>query len=289
MKEEETLCVMLKGLSKKDRKKVIKLCKDNGFKWYDHLRFKDSPNLDWLIIDLYSEEIMYHEGELDDEDIKIELPKDFDKLKSYFEEEPKFEKGQWYESNFSHSKHVALYSGFGGCNVGFCGEKWIDSIAILHPENWQPADMTKVKELLIKEAERRGFKEGVCVNGSSVKNRQIDSEEYSIEEVGFYMDDFLILPFETGKWAEIIKPSHEDLEKENKELKDKIKYSDQSYVITKQKAQIQDLENKLITNNAIAKCCTLELLELLDNGIVTHHQTIDKINEVFANLNTLNK
>jgi len=65
-------------------------------------------------------------------------------------------------------------------------------------------DIKEVERLLISQAEKKGYKKGVSVNGTYITNRLIRSEEFSIEDSGLYMDDFLIFNSETGRWVEII-------------------------------------------------------------------------------------
>lgn len=132
------------------------------------------------------------------------------------EVKPKFEVGKWYKR--PHNKALLFatadkgngwYSGYGFDNSGY----WMSSPS----PQWTlcgeiPATDKEVEEALIKEAERRGFKEGVTFK-PVVEN---------VDKVGKVTDRIIFFPkrlygyeqglasgknwiFYQGKWAEIIK------------------------------------------------------------------------------------
>lgn len=375
MKKVKDLCIKIKGASKEDRKKAIKLLKNNGFEWWNSDRFKDGKWAE-ISVDMKDKDFFYYHGDsVTRDDIVINLPQDFDKLKSYFEEDrvcgeiyraqdrvvrykcdnetfvkdvdvysqiilrndefygytkevfikeelrkatpeeaqklieaehengwyydgndlvkipeyveakedhldfkvghvwrvdgsevedleialylekgssmmktnlmrckpstkeaydkqnkPKLEVGKWYQNN---ADAYILKTSDGYNNNGFMRGGWVEKRLCDCSLIWQPADMTKVKELLIKEAERRGFKEGAKVKdfglcksseGCGKIKTKIGYPRLHGDGLWFKTDGPLefsvkIFDSETGKWAEIIKPSYEDLEKENEELK----------------------------------------------------------------------
>ena len=131
---------------------------------------------------------------------------DFGKLKSYFEDEVKeeFKLGQWYELKedgflFLPTVKTAeeYYQGAGFDKYecwGYCFEE-------SNPIGYKPAHMTKVKELLIKEAERRG----VCLK-CSVNGWNVLKLEYEIISGRFFVNGILLFTFSNGKWEDILSP-----------------------------------------------------------------------------------
>jgi hypothetical protein len=69
-----------------------------------------------------------------------------------------------------------------------------------------PATDKEVKQALIKEAKRLGFKEGVVADlrncGHGVSNAKIIEENYRYNGSWLSLDSYII--FEKGKWAEIV-------------------------------------------------------------------------------------
>lgn len=132
------------------------------------------------------------------------------------EQEPKFEVGKWYKGfirkgiiAFCESNDIP--KGFKGYGINDDGV-WIESIDWL--SNTDPiieATKEEVEKALIKEAKRRGFKDGVKLKRSGI-NTEFDWDLKvngdKIHLTLFYCldsgDGFL---FKDGKWAEIIEES----------------------------------------------------------------------------------
>lgn len=237
MKETKDLCIKIKDASKKDRKKAIRILKDNGFRWWNSDRFKDG-NFFEISVDMQAKDFFYYtEDDVNRDETVFQLPKDFDKLKSYFEEGvEEYKTGNWYQ--YDSDFYCLVIKDLKDESYQCCYfRKRDDGNGYYFEENQicdlfgcVDADMAKVKELLIKEAKRRGLVSGV--NAKSPLGKTIvtlsHNCEYEIEQNIYFtassgsFKSLVVFDFKTGKWAEIIKPSYEDLEKENEELKNKL-------------------------------------------------------------------
>lgn len=130
------------------------------------------------------------------------------------EVKPKFEVGKWYTYNDSSHifniteiKNDKIY-GYGHSPIsGWTNvTEWYNSKRII------PATDKEVEEALIKEAERRGFKEGVKCH-SFIHNRPLTihgtEKKYlggELNKLHYGTDTYCcVVVFEHGKWAEIIK------------------------------------------------------------------------------------
>jgi hypothetical protein len=127
------------------------------------------------------------------------------------------EAGKWYENNnygdggsafalitteYVHGKRFEAY--------GWIDGKCFDNVFVGEnlTLNWQPANMQEVEKLLIKEAEKMGFKKGVRFNSPflACKVNPIIATSDVYFQSGYIQDDEanIIFDFKTGKWAEII-------------------------------------------------------------------------------------
>lgn len=123
-----------------------------------------------------------------------------------------FKVGKWYTNcNFPKGTHTALYVG-NRKGVGFnIRNGWIGEMPVYSPEIWSPANMEEVKKLLIKEAEKRGFKKGAVCNCAEMGDREtLLSSSYEVTDECLRVlcneerEEYVVLfDFETGKWAEI--------------------------------------------------------------------------------------
>jgi len=127
--------------------------------------------------------------------------------------EPKFEVGKWYEAGVSGAIVLVLEDNMGVGFIGLNEKHWGEySFHKTCRSNWKLANPDKVKELLLKEANRR-YKVGdkfKCVNNNeesynylnyfTVGNINSNSKRIYTGELG---GGFL---FKDGKWAEIVKP-----------------------------------------------------------------------------------
>ena len=129
---------------------------------------------------------------------------------------PKFEVGRWYKSNYTKTLFYLTIPAVGDKQYGYGfghdgrwhdldeSEKyWNELVAI-------PATTEEVKSALVKEAEKRGFKEGVNVKSLLYAKGKIDSNIFSFDitknNTRLYVGEngqFNI--FDNGQWAEIIK------------------------------------------------------------------------------------
>ena len=130
-----------------------------------------------------------------DEDISFRL-----KEKGLIKEE--FEVGEHYfledDTNF-----IRVYSG-GNIGYSLCGNY---KETVMHKiQKWTKLTPKEVEEALIKEAKKRGFEQGVnieglegttCVTGSLGGN-------WILNKLGYFVDNNSCCMFYNGKWAEII-------------------------------------------------------------------------------------
>lgn len=134
-----------------------------------------------------------------------DLQKELDSFK-----EPEFKKGDWvYWKGNKKDYGVIEKLAYGDCYIleyTIRGEGAYDSC---HKSNLRPATNKEVEEALIKEAKKRGFKEGVeyknylhstgKINGSCWEFRNgilCQVANYNLHNIHYIMKD--------GKWAEII-------------------------------------------------------------------------------------
>lgn len=95
--------------------------------------------------------------------------------------------------------------------VGFFDGKWKSKFSISGLYSLIPADMSKVKELLIGEAVKRGFKEGIKIHRQDLTDEICTTQFEDLK--GIYINKagtvqcfgFKIFCPNTGKWAGIIK------------------------------------------------------------------------------------
>lgn len=132
------------------------------------------------------------------------------------EEKPSFEVGKVYKDRYGRIFYCTEVRGeyLDGYGIGLHGN-WCDEKLFYHTSNVESnglkeASLDEWKEALIKEAKRRGFKEGVefkgVVCGGIGLSESLSSYEYNSEEFGLYCNnnkgDATI--YIGGKWAEII-------------------------------------------------------------------------------------
>ena len=139
---------------------------------------------------------------------ELKLLREIEELKN----KPKFEVGKWYKSKNEYPVFLTELrkDGWAYCYGFDCDNGWIDEnidgirsqtcLSNFHRE----ATNDEVQTALIKETEKRGFKEGVRF-GSLISNRTIDTNAkgYTFDGVGLFSccGSFV---FNDGKWATII-------------------------------------------------------------------------------------
>lgn len=116
--------------------------------------------------------------------------------------QPDFEVGKWYKAK----SHNAFFC-YKGNGVGYgirINNVWIDEEPMTEISLWTEATKEEVESALIKQAEKRGFKEGVRFKSAS------SNMEITLGKVKPSMYDNLLymslvgVVFCNGKWAEII-------------------------------------------------------------------------------------
>jgi hypothetical protein len=127
--------------------------------------------------------------------------------------------GKWYKDviMFCFNGKYGNYTQYGFGESG----SWYDNLGVHKYNTYTPATDKEVEEALIKEAKKRGFKEGAVVNQKPAYNgyggihtvRSNDFKYYSLED-NFSINGIGI--YKKGKWAEIVKETitKEQAEKE---------------------------------------------------------------------------
>ncbi len=138
------------------------------------------------------------------EEIKTEKKQ----LKKQLKELPKHLNG-WYQNEIN--KKWLCYVEDGKFKYGFsCFGEWIESFMSKPSYYDRPATDKEVETALIKEAKKRGFKEGVCIKGMLSGNPQYLTDDlhyesnHHIKERINSLSSFWTTIFRKGKWAEII-------------------------------------------------------------------------------------
>lgn len=148
------------------------------------------------------------------------------------------EKNKWYKCKergnlvfYSSDEHNSNY-GF-----SFLGNSWSNTLSVKDFYTWLPASEEEVKQSLIAEAEKRGFKEGVkfisAYKGHNGRIATLGKIDFHIEltpevKTALFSGNNYIL-FQ-GKWAEIISNPNQKIleriatiEKELEQLKSELK------------------------------------------------------------------
>ena len=134
--------------------------------------------------------------------------------------EPKFEIEKWYKSEYTDAMLFQFENGRG---YGVDDNEWRSNDP-MHNNNkaWTEASKKEVEKMLIKEAKRRGFKEGV-------KFKSVNGHPFTLDECWFSdLDSYTMwssgcgIIFKNGKWAEIIENKLKINGKEVKIEKDRI-------------------------------------------------------------------
>ena len=119
------------------------------------------------------------------------------------------EVGKWYK----HNGNLYFYQGDGVRTYGFgITVDWVENITVNWNNDWEEAAKGEVKNRLVEEAEKRGFKEGVLfdsVKGSSCHDRN----KQTVESIGFSTsNNALYTPygviFHNGEWAKIVEGTY---------------------------------------------------------------------------------
>jgi hypothetical protein len=139
-------------------------------------------------------------------------------LKQQLKDLSSLEVGRWYKV-FRDEKETSSLVVFNGYNIltyGFThiNRSWTESYgcssSFRNPDyRYSPATDKEVKEALIKEAKKRGFKEGVKYTNNGGGTNQLKSSDLIYEYVsgvGMTLGTEDIWFYSKGKWAEIIKP-----------------------------------------------------------------------------------
>ena len=135
-------------------------------------------------------------------------------------------KSGWYKDKNKENKEWLAYKDFEtnktyGINAN--GNWFEQKIALNVDHNEYPATEEEVKEALIKEAKKRGFKEGVRIKSAFKKEVYSEFEInnkicYDSINNGLY-SNFLWI-FKDGKWATIINPIEEKIKKYERKIEE---------------------------------------------------------------------
>lgn len=141
-------------------------------------------------------------------------------LKKQLKDLPSLEVGKWYKTNELGSPFLIfitkiILDSVAQCMAyGFCHEgEWYDN-SRFGINNLTPATDKEVEEALIKEANKRGFKEGVnadlsTANPCHLKNYHFLSNDFEYSKPCNWLSLDGVIIFEDGKWAEIIEQPKE--------------------------------------------------------------------------------
>jgi hypothetical protein len=139
--------------------------------------------------------------------------KELKQLKQQLKDLPSLEVGKWYKFKhclFNYQENANVY--------GFFRDDWRDASWSWTENDYRPTQATdkEVEEALIKEAKRRGFKEGVNIKGLSCysgvmsgNNVLVNTKDYYFRSGQLFVnrnEESNMVIFDNGKWATIIKP-----------------------------------------------------------------------------------
>jgi hypothetical protein len=129
--------------------------------------------------------------------------------------------GKWYKYHDNYQESLMVWNNSED-TYGFWGNEYRDDLSFHISYDKIPATDEEVEEALIKEAKRRGFKEGVRVdklletnvgslNGDS---KTCENKEFKLSFGHLFIGNLLIF-HNTGKWATIVETiTKEQAEKE---------------------------------------------------------------------------
>lgn len=181
--------------------------------WYDLIEPQhgsDTVKL-WSKSQGYAEIVKYKDTSQKIKELEEQLQLLRDKEKE--EKKPELEVGRWYKDTRDNYKDVVCVQSIEKKHIkgfGFVWGTWKDETASFKSA-LTPATDSEVKQALIKEAKKRGFKEGVkCLFGTAKDDRELTTSEFyyvdgmlavKYKESTYKMGDII---FKDGKWAEII-------------------------------------------------------------------------------------
>ena len=134
------------------------------------------------------------------------LEAELQKLKNEVKE-PKIENGKWYKDYDYFLVYITDINKGVGYGFGSSGQ-WYNESNDWGFKDVRPATHQEVKEALIKEAKKRGFKKGVMINHSieGKGHRALIFNELSYHSgYNWLCDGWGNVVFKDGVWAEIIK------------------------------------------------------------------------------------
>jgi uncharacterized protein (TIGR02145 family) len=157
--------------------------------------------------------------------------------------EPEFEVGKWHE--LVGSPVYAYFEKNAELNYGFNHNEWTNTLIMVNPSMWKPANMDKVKELLITETKRR-YKIGDRIKNNGLSKSCIENDvnriDIDIDHNTVWLSrstkhKYSICVFDNGIWAEIIEPKFTTADRVKKYEGDKY-----FQVIEKDKFHIDETE-----------------------------------------------
>jgi hypothetical protein len=138
------------------------------------------------------------------------------KIEKEFPDVFKNQYNKWYKHSY---KGIFFFTDY-RCGYGIdSGGGWhISPSSGIDSGQWTPATDTEVSEMLIKEAKKRGFVQGVTVESCVMSSfiRKIEKEDYKFTKYNQLTTGSITL-FENGKWATIVEQptemTHDEIEK----------------------------------------------------------------------------
>jgi hypothetical protein len=179
---------VLKGGYRNNLYLIEKLCKNNAYRDFGTAIKGGQSIYNIEYIENSHDKRYFKKVLIDNTDVK-----DNEKLKI----------GKWYR----HKNNCTVFKDTSSTGYGtdFVGN-WSNSVSISIPENWRLATDEEIEEVLIKEAKKRGYKEGNFYDRWGVTKGSSNVEGYCC----YYRDSFTSLTFNLGyvfcegKWAEIV-------------------------------------------------------------------------------------
>jgi hypothetical protein len=129
--------------------------------------------------------------------------------------------GKWYKYHDNYQESLMVWNNSED-TYGFWGNEYRDDLSFHISYDKIPATDKEVEEALIKEAKKRGFKEGVRVDKLLYNNigslngdsKTCENKEFKLSFGHLFIGNLLIF-HNTGKWAEIVETiTKEQAEKE---------------------------------------------------------------------------
>ena len=141
------------------------------------------------------------------------------------------EKNKWYKCK-EHG-NLVYYCSDESLNYGFCfgmsNPEWSNALCLNLDYTWLPASEEEVKDALMEEAKRRGYKNGVRYMCYDMVQEIENMDGMNYYAYGILTDGYGGHIYDNGEWSEICKPNEKileriaNIEKELEQLKGELK------------------------------------------------------------------